>query len=124
MITLVATPDQPPAMKTSQPNTTKGRAPTNATVSLFPVRWACSNGLTSESSSYCLQLHIIATGLFGWADVRVVLTKSALHFVKKEDLPSGVPVYTDEDEWSTWSRIGDEWVPERRQNIFSHFFMF
>jgi phosphopantothenoylcysteine decarboxylase len=53
-------------------------------------------------------LHILATGLSEWADVRVVLTKSALNFVKKEDLPSGVPVYTDEDEWSTWSRIGDE----------------
>jgi phosphopantothenoylcysteine decarboxylase len=37
-----------------------------------------------------------------------VATKSALHFVDRSSLPSEVILYTDDDEWSSWKKIGDE----------------
>jgi phosphopantothenoylcysteine decarboxylase len=43
-----------------------------------------------------------------WAEVRAVATKSALHFVDRSSLPSDVILYTDDDEWSSWKKIGDE----------------
>lgn len=43
-----------------------------------------------------------------WADVRAVATASALHFIDRASFPGGVPLYTDEDEWSRWGRVGDE----------------
>ncbi|VAI83956.1 unnamed protein product [Triticum turgidum subsp. durum] len=43
-----------------------------------------------------------------WAEVRAVATKSSLHFVDRSSLPSDVILYTDDDEWSTWTKIGDE----------------
>ncbi|GAQ80769.1 phosphopantothenoylcysteine decarboxylase [Klebsormidium nitens] len=64
--------------------------------------------LGASGSVAAIKLHIITAELVEKADVRIVLTKAALHFVKREDLPSGVPIYTDEDEWATWSKIGDD----------------
>lgn len=43
-----------------------------------------------------------------WAEVRAVATKSALHFVDRSSLPSDVILYTDDEEWSSWKKIGDE----------------
>ncbi|CAN4077744.1 unnamed protein product [Withania somnifera] len=42
-----------------------------------------------------------------WAEVKAVATKSALHFIDKASLPNDVVLYTDEEEWSTWKKIGD-----------------
>lgn len=42
-----------------------------------------------------------------WAEVKAVATKSSLHFIDKTALPRDLILYTDEDEWSTWKRIGD-----------------
>ncbi|KAK6924722.1 Flavoprotein [Dillenia turbinata] len=42
-----------------------------------------------------------------WAEVKAVATKAALHFIEKEALPKDVTFYTDEEEWSSWSKIGD-----------------
>ncbi|EOA31448.1 hypothetical protein CARUB_v10014631mg [Capsella rubella] len=42
-----------------------------------------------------------------WAEVRAVVSKSSLHFLDKLSLPQEVTLYTDEDEWSSWSKIGD-----------------
>lgn len=42
-----------------------------------------------------------------WAEVRAVVTKSSLHFVDRLSLPGEVTLYTDEDEWSSWNKIGD-----------------
>ncbi|KAL3830268.1 hypothetical protein ACJIZ3_019070 [Penstemon smallii] len=42
-----------------------------------------------------------------WAEVKAVATKASLHFIDKVSLPKDVTLYTDEDEWSTWSKIGD-----------------
>lgn len=42
-----------------------------------------------------------------WAEVRAVVTKASLHFIDRASLPKDVILYTDEDEWSTWTKIGD-----------------
>ncbi|XP_010261149.1 PREDICTED: probable phosphopantothenoylcysteine decarboxylase [Nelumbo nucifera] len=42
-----------------------------------------------------------------WAEVRAVATKSSLHFIDRTSLPKDVVLYTDEDEWSSWKKIGD-----------------
>ncbi|KAA8542187.1 hypothetical protein F0562_023339 [Nyssa sinensis] len=42
-----------------------------------------------------------------WAEVRAVVTRAALHFIDRVSLPKDIILYTDEDEWSTWTKIGD-----------------
>ncbi|ESQ48116.1 hypothetical protein EUTSA_v10021520mg [Eutrema salsugineum] len=42
-----------------------------------------------------------------WAEVRAVVSKTSLHFLDKLSLPQEVTLYTDEDEWSSWNKIGD-----------------
>ncbi|KAL0440494.1 UNVERIFIED_CONTAM: Phosphopantothenoylcysteine decarboxylase [Sesamum latifolium] len=42
-----------------------------------------------------------------WAEVKAVATKASLHFVDRVSLPKDVTLYTDEDEWSSWNKIGD-----------------
>ncbi|KAF8390570.1 hypothetical protein HHK36_025097 [Tetracentron sinense] len=42
-----------------------------------------------------------------WAEVRAVATKASLHFVDRASLPKDVVLYTDEEEWSSWKKIGD-----------------
>ncbi|KAK3405021.1 hypothetical protein EUGRSUZ_K01291 [Eucalyptus grandis] len=42
-----------------------------------------------------------------WAEVKAVATKASLHFIDRASLPRDVVLYTDEDEWSSWSKIGD-----------------
>lgn len=42
-----------------------------------------------------------------WAEVKAVATKPSLHFIDKASLPDDVILYTDEEEWSTWKKIGD-----------------
>ena len=42
-----------------------------------------------------------------WAEVRAVATKASLHFIDRAVLPKDVILYTDEDEWTTWAKIGD-----------------
>lgn len=42
-----------------------------------------------------------------WAEVKAVATKPSLHFIDKASLPNDVILYTDEEEWSTWKKIGD-----------------
>ncbi|KAF3455959.1 hypothetical protein FNV43_RR00602 [Rhamnella rubrinervis] len=42
-----------------------------------------------------------------WAEVRAVVTRASLHFIDRASLPKDVIVYTDEDEWSSWNKIGD-----------------
>uniref|UniRef100_A0A803MZ98 phosphopantothenoylcysteine decarboxylase n=1 Tax=Chenopodium quinoa TaxID=63459 RepID=A0A803MZ98_CHEQI len=41
-----------------------------------------------------------------WADVKAVTSKSALHFINNVTIPEDLMLYTDEDEWSSWSKIG------------------
>ncbi|KAL6973101.1 Phosphopantothenoylcysteine decarboxylase [Sarracenia purpurea var. burkii] len=42
-----------------------------------------------------------------WAEVRAVATRASLHFIDRVSLPKDVILYTDDHEWSTWSKIGD-----------------
>ncbi|XP_027070060.1 probable phosphopantothenoylcysteine decarboxylase [Coffea arabica] len=42
-----------------------------------------------------------------WAEVKAVATKASMHFIDKVALPKDVTLYRDEDEWSTWNKIGD-----------------
>ncbi|KAI4318934.1 hypothetical protein MLD38_032587 [Melastoma candidum] len=42
-----------------------------------------------------------------WAEVKAVATQASMHFIDKAALPKDVPLYTDEEEWSSWSKIGD-----------------
>lgn len=42
-----------------------------------------------------------------WAEVKAVATHASLHFVDRVALPKDVILYTDEDEWSSWKKIGD-----------------
>lgn len=43
-----------------------------------------------------------------WAEVRAVVTQASLHFIDRESFPKDIIVYTDQDEWSTWSKLGDD----------------
>lgn len=40
--------------------------------------------------------------------MRVVTTEHAKHFFDLNSLPDNVDVFSDEDEWSTWQKRGDE----------------
>ncbi|XP_049807480.1 phosphopantothenoylcysteine decarboxylase [Schistocerca nitens] len=40
-------------------------------------------------------------------DIRIIVTNHAQHFYSPKDIPSSISVYTDDDEWSMWSRRGD-----------------
>ena len=42
-----------------------------------------------------------------WAEVRAVATRASLHFIDRASLPKDLILYTDEDEWSSWNKIGD-----------------
>ncbi|KAL0437988.1 UNVERIFIED_CONTAM: Phosphopantothenoylcysteine decarboxylase [Sesamum latifolium] len=42
-----------------------------------------------------------------WAEVKAVATKASLHFIDRVSVPKDVTIYTDEDEWSMWKKIGD-----------------
>ncbi|GAB4858859.1 Phosphopantothenoylcysteine decarboxylase [Ancistrocladus abbreviatus] len=42
-----------------------------------------------------------------WAEVKAVASKAALHFIDRAAIPNEVALYTDEDEWSSWRKIGD-----------------
>lgn len=45
-----------------------------------------------------------------WAEVKAVATEHALHFVDRNTLPSGMVLHTEEYDWCTWNKIGDEVV--------------
>lgn len=49
----------------------------------------------------------LAKSLSEWAEVTAVVTKAALHFVDVNSIPAGVKLYTDDDEWRSWSSVGD-----------------
>ncbi|XP_058129862.1 phosphopantothenoylcysteine decarboxylase [Anopheles ziemanni] len=40
-------------------------------------------------------------------DVRVIVTEHAQHFFSRDDLPHGILLYTDQDEWTSWQKRGD-----------------
>ncbi|GAB4857992.1 hypothetical protein Ancab_015896 [Ancistrocladus abbreviatus] len=42
-----------------------------------------------------------------WAEVKAVATKTALRFIDRNSIPYNIVLYTDENEWSTWRKLGD-----------------
>ncbi|KAI9091089.1 hypothetical protein K1719_028359 [Acacia pycnantha] len=42
-----------------------------------------------------------------WAEVKGVATAASLHFIDRTAIPKDVTLYTDEDEWSSWKKLGD-----------------
>ena len=62
-------------------------------------------GATGSVAS--VKLPLICQGLLdAGAEVRVVTTRHAEHFWR--ELPAGVTVYRDADEWNTWEKMGDD----------------
>lgn len=64
--------------------------------------------LAASGSVAAIKFGILAASLSDWADVKAVATQPALHFIDSFSLPASVRLYTDEDEWSSWSKIGDD----------------
>lgn len=42
-----------------------------------------------------------------WAEVKAVATKASLPFIDTGSFPRNVDLYTDDDEWSVWKKVGD-----------------
>jgi phosphopantothenoylcysteine decarboxylase len=64
--------------------------------------------LAASGSVAAIKFEILCRSFSEWAEVRAVATKASLHFVDRSSLPKGIVLYTDDDEWSTWKKIGDE----------------
>ncbi|XP_011097200.1 probable phosphopantothenoylcysteine decarboxylase isoform X2 [Sesamum indicum] len=89
---VMAHPEPPTAMNLYQPNsaTRKPRILLAASGSVAAIKFANLCHCFSE-----------------WAEVKAVATKASLHFIDRVSFPKDVTVYTDEDEWSMWKKIGD-----------------
>ncbi|KAL2508033.1 Phosphopantothenoylcysteine decarboxylase [Forsythia ovata] len=61
---------------------------------------ACGTVAATEFAKLC---HCFAE----WADVKAVVTQSSLHFVDRSSFPRNVRLYTDQDDWLTWRKVGD-----------------
>lgn len=63
--------------------------------------------LAASGSVAAIKFESLCRSFLEWAEVRAVATKSSLHFVDKASLPKDVVLYTDDEEWSSWKKIGD-----------------
>lgn len=47
--------------------------------------------------------------LFFWfpLQIKVIVTENAKHFVDVDEIPPDVPIHTDADEWTAWTKRGD-----------------
>ncbi|RZR88904.1 hypothetical protein BHM03_00016553 [Ensete ventricosum] len=63
--------------------------------------------LAVSGSVAAIKFEILCLSFLEWAEVRAVATKSSLHFLDKASFPRDVILYTDDDEWSSWKKIGD-----------------
>ncbi|KAG6525465.1 hypothetical protein ZIOFF_015421 [Zingiber officinale] len=64
--------------------------------------------LAVSGSVAAIKFEILCRKFLEWAEIRAVATQSSLHFIDRRSLPSDVLFYTDDDEWSTWKKIGDD----------------
>ncbi|KAL0920962.1 hypothetical protein M5K25_007982 [Dendrobium thyrsiflorum] len=64
--------------------------------------------LAASGSVAAIKFESLCRTFMEWGEVRAVVTKSSLHFIDKSALPSSVILYTDDDEWSSWKKIGDD----------------
>ncbi|PIA62784.1 hypothetical protein AQUCO_00200656v1 [Aquilegia coerulea] len=63
--------------------------------------------LAASGSVAAIKFGSLCHSFCEWAEVRAVVTKSSMHFIDKTSLPRDIILYTDEDEWSSWKKIGD-----------------
>ncbi|KAG8652216.1 probable phosphopantothenoylcysteine decarboxylase [Manihot esculenta] len=63
--------------------------------------------LAASGSVAATKFGILCNCFYGWAEIKAVATRNSLHFIDRTSLPRDVFIYTDEDEWSSWNRIGD-----------------
>lgn len=63
--------------------------------------------LAASGSVASIKFESLCRSFCEWAEVKAVATKSSLHFLDKSSLPREVTLYTDEEEWSSWKKIGD-----------------
>lgn len=63
--------------------------------------------LAASGSVAAIKFANLCRSFTEWAEVKAVATKASLPFIDKASLPEDVILYTDEDEWSTWTKIGD-----------------
>ncbi|KAA0057780.1 putative phosphopantothenoylcysteine decarboxylase [Cucumis melo var. makuwa] len=64
--------------------------------------------LAACGSVAALKFRTICQCFSEWADVRAVATRAALFFIDRQSLPKNVFLYNDDDDWSSWRKIGDE----------------
>ncbi|ONK57583.1 uncharacterized protein A4U43_C09F1980 [Asparagus officinalis] len=63
--------------------------------------------LAASGSVAAIKFESLCRSFCDWAEVKAVATKSSLHFIDKSSLPRDVTLYIDDDEWSSWKKIGD-----------------
>ncbi|XP_042488823.1 phosphopantothenoylcysteine decarboxylase-like isoform X2 [Macadamia integrifolia] len=63
--------------------------------------------LAASGSVAAIKFGSLCHSFSEWAEVRAVASKASLHFIDKASLPQDVVLYSDEDEWSSWKKIGD-----------------
>eukprot|EP00271_Cylindrocystis_brebissonii_P010390 TRINITY_DN26569_c0_g1_i1.p1 TRINITY_DN26569_c0_g1~~TRINITY_DN26569_c0_g1_i1.p1 ORF type:complete len:286 (+),score=37.12 TRINITY_DN26569_c0_g1_i1:494-1351(+) len=63
--------------------------------------------LAASGSVAAIKFSLLAQSVSQWADVKAVCTRSSLHFIERNALPLGVSMHADEEEWSSWKKIGD-----------------
>ncbi|KAJ7564438.1 hypothetical protein O6H91_02G017600 [Diphasiastrum complanatum] len=63
--------------------------------------------LAASGSVAAIKFGILAESLSEWADVKAVVTTPAMHFIDKATFPAHVKLYSEEDEWSGWKKLGD-----------------
>lgn len=64
--------------------------------------------LAASGSVAAIKFEVLCRSVAEWADVQAVATASALEFIDVASFPGGVPLYTDDQEWSSWKRVGDK----------------
>nr|XP_043607504.1 probable phosphopantothenoylcysteine decarboxylase isoform X2 [Erigeron canadensis]XP_043607505.1 probable phosphopantothenoylcysteine decarboxylase isoform X2 [Erigeron canadensis]XP_043607506.1 probable phosphopantothenoylcysteine decarboxylase isoform X2 [Erigeron canadensis] len=63
--------------------------------------------LAASGSVAAIKFANLCSCFSDWAEVKAVATQAALHFIDQASLPKDMVLYTDEHEWSNWSKIGD-----------------
>ncbi|ONK77693.1 uncharacterized protein A4U43_C02F9540 [Asparagus officinalis] len=63
--------------------------------------------LAASGSVAAIKFESLCRSFTEWAEVKAVVTKSSLHFLDQSSLPREVTLYTDDDEWTSWKKIGD-----------------
>lgn len=63
--------------------------------------------LAATGSVAALKFSVLVQSISAWAEVKAICTNSSLHFIDQNAIPSSVKLYTDDDEWSSWKKLGD-----------------